>query len=94
MEYGKVHAITAELEEAAKQVDEAQVEALADAVIGANRIFCAGAGRSGFAARAFSNRLLHLGMNVSFVGEPTTPPIAKGLLQNFQASELSYLRRS
>lgn len=78
MEYGKVHAITAELEEAAKQVDEAQVEALADAVIGANRIFCAGAGRSGFAARAFSNRLLHLGMNVSFVGEPTTPPIAKG----------------
>ena len=78
MEYGKVHAITAELEEAAKQVDEAQVEALADAVIGANKIFCAGAGRSGFAARAFSNRLLHLGMNVSYVGEPTTPPIAKG----------------
>jgi len=37
-----------------------------------------GAGRSGFAARAFSNRLMHLGFDSRFVGEPTTPSIRKG----------------
>ena len=38
----------------------------------------AGAGRSGFVARAFSNRLMHLGLTVYFVGEPTTPSIQEG----------------
>ena len=35
-------------------------------------------GRSGFVARAFSNRLMHLGFDSRFVGEPTTPSIRKG----------------
>ncbi|MGC4018227.1 MAG: 6-phospho-3-hexuloisomerase [Muricomes sp.] len=43
-----------------------------------NVIFVAGAGRSGFVARAFSNRLMHLGLTVYFVGEPTTPSIQEG----------------
>jgi D-arabinose 5-phosphate isomerase GutQ len=42
----------------------------------AKRIFVAGAGRSSFAARAFSNRLMHLGFSVWFVGEPTTPSLS------------------
>ena len=44
----------------------------------AKRIFVGGAGRSGFAARGFSNRLMHLGFQVYFVGEPTTPSIQEG----------------
>lgn len=44
----------------------------------ANRIFIGGAGRSGFCARGFSNRLMHLGYTVYFVGEPTTPSIQAG----------------
>jgi 6-phospho-3-hexuloisomerase len=55
-----------------------RLEALADAVLGARRIFVAGMGRAGFVARAFALRLMHLGLTVYFVGEPTTPAIGKG----------------
>ena len=48
------------------------------AILKADRIFVAGAGRSGFVARAFANRLMHMGLTVFFVGEPTTPAIKAG----------------
>ncbi|WP_349305414.1 6-phospho-3-hexuloisomerase [Bacillus sp. FJAT-50079] len=70
--------IIQELEEDAKEVNQDQLDALVEAIIKAKRIFVAGAGRSGFVARAFSNRLMHLGFIVFFVGEPTTPSIQKG----------------
>lgn len=70
--------IILELYQVVNYVEEEQVNDFADAIIAAKRIFVAGAGRSGFCARGFSNRLLHLGFDVSFVGEPTTPPIKKG----------------
>lgn len=54
------------------------MEKFADAILKADRIFVAGAGRSGFVARAFANRLMHMGLTVFFVGEPTTPAIKAG----------------
>lgn len=60
------------------RISDEQMNAAADLIAGANRLFVAGAGRSGFAARAFANRLGHLGKPTWFVGEPTTPPIAAG----------------
>lgn len=66
-----------ELKEDANYVDEDNVQKVVKEIMNAKKLFVAGAGRSGFAARAFSNRLLHLGYKVSFVGEPTTPPIKK-----------------
>ncbi|WEV51571.1 SIS domain-containing protein [Lactobacillus sp. ESL0731] len=39
----------------------------------ARHIFLAGAGRSGLAVQAFTNRLMHLGYSVSFVGEISSP---------------------
>ena len=75
MECTNLKNIILELQNAATQVDEEQVEKFADAIIAAKNIFVAGAGRSGFAARGFANRLLHLGFHVAFVGDPTTPPI-------------------
>ena len=68
-------AILAELSENAKRVSTEELEKLADIIPTGKRVFVAGAGRAGFAARAFSNRLMHLGLAVSFVGEPTTPAI-------------------
>lgn len=78
MECTNLKNIILELQGAATQVEEEQIEKFADAIIDAKRIFVAGAGRSGFAARGFANRLLHLGFQVAFVGEPTTPPIKEG----------------
>ncbi|MDD3337753.1 MAG: 6-phospho-3-hexuloisomerase [Lachnospiraceae bacterium] len=70
--------ILEELQDAAKYIDEVELQAFADLVLSARRVFVAGAGRSGFAARAFANRLMHLGLTVYFVGEPTTPSIQAG----------------
>ena len=67
-----------ELSEYAEQMDSANLEAVEKLIMEAKRIFVSGAGRSGFAARGFSNRLMHLGYKVYFVGEPTTPSIQAG----------------
>lgn len=65
--------ILQELTENEKRVSQDEMEKFADAILKADRIFVAGAGRSGFVARAFANRLMHMGLTVFFVGEPTTP---------------------
>lgn len=70
--------ILKELTENAQQIRQEELEKFADEIRKAKRIFVAGAGRSGFVARAFSNRLMHLGLTVYFVGEPTTPSIQEG----------------
>ena len=69
--------VVAELSRAAQQVDGAQVEALAEEILRAKRVFVAGAGRSGLCVRAFANRLMHLGICVYVVGETVTPPLTK-----------------
>ena len=69
--------IIQELAENAKEIDNDQLVEAEKLIKEAKRIFVAGAGRSGFAARGFVNRLMHLGFTTFFVGEPTTPSIQK-----------------
>lgn len=76
--FATLEKITAEIYRFAREIDGAQAEKFAEEIVAAKHIFVAGAGRSGFAARGFANRLMHLGFAVSFVGEPTTPPIKAG----------------
>lgn len=78
MECKNLQKVITELNIYSRKIREEEVCALAEACIKAKRIFLAGAGRSGFAARGFSNRLMHMGLTVYFVGEPTTPSIGKG----------------
>lgn len=59
-------------------VDATSLDALATALLRARRIFVAGEGRSGFMAKAFAMRLMHLGLPVHVVGETTTPAVAAG----------------
>lgn len=78
MESKILRTIVNELTVYSSYVSQDDVDHLATVCYNANRIFIAGAGRSGFAARGFSNRLMHLGLTVYFVGEPTTPAITVG----------------
>ena len=55
----------AEIHGVAAQIDREQLRGLADALIAAERIFVTGEGRSGFMAKAFAMRLMHLGLPVS-----------------------------
>ena len=55
-----------------------QIAFLITEIKNANRIFITAAGRSGFSMRSAAMRLMHLGLNVFFVGDTTTPAIATG----------------
>ena len=55
-----------------------EVEALVREVTGAQRIFVAGAGRSGLVMGSFAMRLAQLGRPAHVVGETTSPPIQPG----------------
>ncbi len=52
-------------------------EKLADAIIDAQTIFVAGAGRSGLAMKSFAMRLIHMGFDAYVVGETVTPSITE-----------------
>jgi 6-phospho-3-hexuloisomerase len=71
----------AEVDRAIRAVVETSpegLEAVADLVSGAERVFVHGAGRSGLALRMTAMRLMHLGLTVHVVGDVTTPAIREG----------------
>lgn len=70
--------VRSELDGVLDQIDDAAVQGAADAVLGTPRVFAAGEGRSGFMAKAFAMRLMHLGLTVYVVGETVTPGFAEG----------------
>jgi 6-phospho-3-hexuloisomerase len=51
------------------------LQAMADGLRDADRVFLLGAGRSGLALRMTAMRLMHLGLTVHVVGDVTTPAI-------------------
>jgi len=51
------------------------VTSFVDRILNSETIFILGAGRSGFVAKAFAMRLMHMGFNVYVVGETVTPRI-------------------
>jgi 6-phospho-3-hexuloisomerase len=55
-----------------------QLDALADLLVSADRVFVGAAGRSGIALRMTAMRLMHLGLDVHVVGDVTTPAIGVG----------------
>jgi 6-phospho-3-hexuloisomerase len=59
-------------------LDKAQTSAFFKRILAAERVYVAGAGRSGLIARAFAMRLLHLGFDVYVVGETVTPALRRG----------------
>ncbi|WP_046133297.1 SIS domain-containing protein, partial [Bacillus thermotolerans] len=74
-EFNNYRLILEELDATLSQVDNTEYERFSNDVIGADRIFTAGKGRSGFVANSFAMRLNQLGKNAYVVGESTTPSI-------------------
>jgi 6-phospho-3-hexuloisomerase len=70
-----VDTILAEVSTVLSRVDRSQVTELADRLSAATRVFVTGEGRSGFMAKAFAMRLMHLGLDVHVIGETTTPSV-------------------
>lgn len=66
-----------ELQRTLGGVCERSVAEVVDAIERAEKIFVCGAGRSGLVLRCFTMRLMHLGLDVHFLGEITTPSAAE-----------------
>ncbi len=73
--------ILRELSKTLSAVDPLKAEEFCERIEKAEEIFLAGAGRSGFAAKGFAMRLMHMGKKSYVVGETCTPNITEnGLL--------------
>jgi 6-phospho-3-hexuloisomerase len=72
------------------RMDGAWTSDLAGEILGARRILCHSAGRTGLMLRAFVMRLVHLGCDAHMVGDVTAPPIGAGdlLLVNAATGDL------
>jgi 6-phospho-3-hexuloisomerase len=68
-----LRAILHELSTNEARVDDAQLGRFAEMLLQPGHIFLTGAGRSGVAVRGFANRLMHLGLSVSLVGDIASP---------------------
>lgn len=67
-----------ELTQNAEKINTKDIENFIGQIQDANHIFLSGAGRSGIAIQAFTNRLMHLGFSVSLVGEISSPHSQEG----------------
>ena len=70
--------VIGEIDRCLRAVSPEQFDAAVETIDAAERVFVAGAGRTGLAMRAFAMRLMHLGKTAYVVGETTTPGIAAG----------------
>ncbi len=61
-----------------ERIDHAAVERAVDEIVAARRIALYGCGREGLQIRGLAMRLFHLGLNVSMVGDMTTPHLGTG----------------
>ena len=69
--------IVKELNRTIDLIAEEESEVLVDRILKAKKVFVAGAGRSGFMAKSFVMRLMHMGLNAFVVGETVTPSLEK-----------------
>lgn len=66
-----------ELQHSVSQIGEGEAKQLAELLLRSNKVFVAGAGRSGLMGRAFAMRLMHAGTDAFVVGDTITPGIDK-----------------
>lgn len=70
--------ILKELNQVPNLVHNEESEQLITALLSADKVFVAGAGRSGFMIRAFAMRLMHMGLLAYAVGDTVTPGLGEG----------------
>jgi 6-phospho-3-hexuloisomerase len=70
--------MASKIEETARSIDQVDAAQFLDEILDAKRIYVAGAGRSGLVAKAFAQRLMHLGFESYVIGETITPAFVPG----------------
>ena len=70
--------IALELAQVFDKIDDSQVETFIEAIGNAKRIIMIGVGREGLATRAFTMRLMHMGLDAHWIWDHTSPSIGQG----------------
>lgn len=65
--------IIGELSHSVDLIADEEAEQLVNQILEANKVFVAGAGRSGFMAKSFAMRMMHMGIDAYVIGETVTP---------------------
>ena len=76
--YQNISGILENISKLLSDVSRKEVNLLGENIISANRVFLAGAGRSGLILETFAMRLMHLGLDVHIAGHSTTPAARSG----------------
>ncbi|WP_027093184.1 6-phospho-3-hexuloisomerase [Cohnella thermotolerans] len=74
----KIQSIVAEIETVLNKIEAQTIADTAKLLTEGKRIFAVGEGRSGFMAKSFAMRMMHLGAVSYAVGETITPSMAEG----------------
>ena len=72
------HRASGELAAALTGVAPDEIDRMADEILAARRIVCAGMGREGLMMRALCMRLMNLGFDAHMAFDMTTPPVGVG----------------
>lgn len=70
--------VVQELSQTVELISNDNAELLVNHILEANKIFVAGAGRSGFMGKSFVMRMMHMGIDAYIVGETVTANLEKG----------------
>lgn len=70
--------ILKELIRTTDRISDEEAEKLANGILEAKKVFVAGAGRSGFMAKSFAMRMMHMGIDAYVPGETVTPNFEEG----------------
>lgn len=70
--------MTEEISRRIEEISDDEINSFTSAILTADRIYVAGAGRSGLIGRAFAMRLMHIGLESFVVGETVTPAMEPG----------------
>jgi len=76
--YETARQILGEVDRVLSRVDDAEIQALCDAILTARAVVVHGLGREGLVMRGFAMRLMHLGLSSAAVGDVTAPPVGSG----------------
>ncbi|MRX56048.1 6-phospho 3-hexuloisomerase [Bacillus sp. HMSC76G11] len=69
--------ILKELNHSADLIADEEAEKLVNGILKSKKVFVAGAGRSGFMAKSFAMRMMHMGIDSYVIGETVTPNFEK-----------------
>ena len=73
-----LHEVIKELSHTTAQIANEDAEKLVNHIYQAKKVFVAGAGRSGFMAKSFAMRMMHMGLDAYVVGETVTANFEEG----------------